>query len=96
MRIEGIGKPEGCKLIRLQADITDRCLTSIRIRGDFFASPEEGFEQVESQLRNIPLEALAEAFDRRLAQAGVEVFGISGKGLTAVLFSALKAPEPAG
>jgi hypothetical protein len=59
------------------------------IRGDFFASPEEGFDRVEERLRDIPVEALGPCFDRLLAEEGVETQGIDGRGLSQVLRSAL-------
>ena len=93
MRIEGIGKPDGCKLIRIQADIEAGGIKTIRIRGDFFASQEEEFEKVEQRLVGLSLEEVAHSFDRLLHLAGVEVFGISGDGLASVLFSALKNKE---
>ncbi|MDR3169997.1 MAG: hypothetical protein LBU17_00045 [Treponema sp.] len=93
MWIEGVGKPPGCKLLRAGADIDRGIIRTLRIRGDFFASPEEGLEQVEQRLSGVPLVELAAAFDALIREAGVEVFGISGSGLASVLFSALVAME---
>jgi lipoate-protein ligase A len=95
MRIEGIGKPPGCKLIRINAEVEGGLIRSIRIRGDFFASPEEGFDRVEQGLRDASVSGVAEAFDRLMAQEGVEAFGIDGAGLASVLAGALeKQGEP--
>ncbi|MDR1956861.1 MAG: hypothetical protein LBQ30_08415 [Treponema sp.] len=88
MTLEGMGKPLGCKLIRLNADINAGIIQSIRIRGDFFASPEEGFDRVEQRLRGISFKEVAATFDRLLQEEGVQVFGISGEGVASVLFSA--------
>jgi hypothetical protein len=59
------------------------------IRGDFFATPEDGFDRVEERLRDIPAETLGPYFDRLLAEEGVETQGIDGRGLSQVLHSAL-------
>ncbi|GHU96993.1 hypothetical protein FACS189483_01700 [Spirochaetia bacterium] len=91
--IEGRGKPEGCKLLRLSAVLEDGeepVIRSIRIRGDFFASPEEGFDAVETLLAGTCLRDVAAVFDRLLAEGGVEVSGITGAGVAAVLRDALE------
>ncbi|MDR1252645.1 MAG: hypothetical protein LBK62_10860 [Treponema sp.] len=90
MLVEGAGKPEGCKLIRFSADIEGSILKSIRIRGDFFASPEEGFDRVEARLAEIPLSEIESSFNMLLNEEGVEVFGISGAGLASLLYAAEK------
>ncbi|MHB9292300.1 lipoate---protein ligase [Hollandina sp. SP2] len=89
MVLEGMGKPPGCKLLRLSADIEAGIIRSIHIRGDFFASPEDGFDRVEQQLAGRSLPELAAVFDTLLREAGVEVFGISGAGVASVLGAAL-------
>jgi hypothetical protein len=91
--IEARGKPDGCKLLRLSAVLEDGetpVIQSIRIRGDFFASPEEGFDTVETLLAGTRLSDLAAVFDRLLAGEGVEVSGITGAGVAAVLRGALE------
>jgi lipoate-protein ligase A len=88
MLVEGVGKPEGCKLIRFSADIEGGVLKSIRIRGDFFASPEEGFDRVEERLAGIPLSETEDSFNALLCEEGVEAFGITGAGLSSLLYAA--------
>ncbi|MDR3337484.1 MAG: hypothetical protein LBT16_09790 [Treponema sp.] len=88
MRIEAMGKPPGCKLIRLAADIENGIIKTLRIRGDFFASPEEGFDRVEERLSGTSPAELAAAFDALIEEEGIAVSGISGAGLEAVLLSA--------
>jgi lipoic acid synthetase len=87
-RLEGAGKPEGCKLIRVSADVAGGIIRGISIRGDFFASPAEGFERAEARLAGVPLAGAGAAFDRFLAEEGVEASGIHGAGLAEVLGSA--------
>jgi hypothetical protein len=89
MLIEAAGKPEGSKLIRLSAGIEGDRITGLQIRGDFFASPYEGFERVEACLAGVSVTELAAAFDALLVREGVETYGISGAALAAVLDEAL-------
>jgi hypothetical protein len=97
MLVEGMGQPAGCKLIRLSAGIEDGVIRHISIRGDFFASPEEGFERAEARLRGIPAAEAGTAFDSFLREEGVEAAGIHGAGLAEVLAGAIRAglPDPA-
>jgi hypothetical protein len=90
MLVQGTGKPDGCKLIRLSADIDGDMIRSIRIRGDFFASPGEAFDAAESRLVDIPIAEFAQRFDCRMAEEGAELSGINGQGVASVLAAALE------
>jgi hypothetical protein len=89
VRVEGRGKPEGSKLIRFQAELGEGRIESIRIRGDFFASPEERFEAVERGLAGTAPADLAANFDALLRREGIEAFGITGAALAAVFAAAV-------
>ncbi|MDR0669973.1 MAG: hypothetical protein LBF95_07810 [Treponema sp.] len=91
MRIEAAGKPQGCKLIRVSAEIRDDRIVYISIRGDFFACPEERFDAVEEALVGTPVSTLAESFDSLITLNNMETFGISGAGLAEVFNEALTA-----
>jgi lipoic acid synthetase len=84
-RIEAMGKPPLCKLIRVSADVEGGVIRTIRIRGDFFATPEDAFERVERGLAGTALENIAAAFDALLAREGIAAFGISGAALAEIL-----------
>jgi hypothetical protein len=88
--IEAVGKPAGCKLIRVSADIEEGIIRTISIRGDFFASPGEGFERAEGRLAGIPAAEAGAAFDSFLAEEGVETAGINGAGIAEVILGALR------
>jgi hypothetical protein len=90
-----MGKPPGCKLIRFGADLEGGIIRTISIRGDFLASPEEGFDRAERRLRGTALGDLEAAFDRLLAEEGVETLGINGAGLAQVFREALAAAPAA-
>jgi hypothetical protein len=89
LKLNRMGKPPGCKLIRVEAALQggegDGVIKSIQIRGDFFASPEEGLEEIEKELAGKKVRELASAFDALVSQKGIEVYGISGAAIAAVL-----------
>jgi hypothetical protein len=85
MKIEGFGKPDGCKLIRVSAEIENDAVTSIQIRGDFFASPEEVFDQIEKALEGTKLRDISRVFDAFIREKGIDACGINGAGLAEVL-----------
>jgi hypothetical protein len=89
MKLEALGKPAGCKLIRVTAEVEDDRIRSISIRGDFFASPGEGFDRAEQRLSGTPVNELGPWFDQYLAEEGVAAQGIHGDGLAQVFYSAL-------
>jgi lipoate-protein ligase A len=89
MTIHGVGKPVGSKLLRVDAEIDGGVVSRIAIRGDFFATPEEGFERAESRLAGTPLTQLALRFDALLAEEGVDPYGISGTALAEVVQGAI-------
>ena len=89
LKIEALGKPAGCKLIRITAELNEGIIRSISIRGDFFASPGEGFDRVEQRLPGIRATELGPRFDEYLAAEGVEAQGIHGGGLAEVFNAAL-------
>ena len=105
MRVKATGKPEGCKLLRIEAELAeppaarsaagaavaagDRVIASISVSGDFFAVPEEGFETLESRLAGTRLADLAAHFDALLMELGVQAVGITGAGVAATLQGAI-------
>jgi hypothetical protein len=97
MHLSCQGKPPGCKLLRLDAEMDFSILKSpvvrkIMIHGDFFAIPEETFDILESSLKDIPLEDFAQVFDSRAKEAKLQLAGITGEGIAAVLRSSIDAP----
>jgi hypothetical protein len=93
VKVEGAGRPEGCKLIRVTAEIEDGVLRSIRIRGDFFASPEDLFEGVERVLEGAKVSEIPQVFDAFIREQEIQVCGISGPALAEVLQSAIRAGQ---
>jgi len=94
MKIEAVGKPAGCKLLRISAELTepanDDCIVrAISIRGDFFAIPEEKFEMAESRLCGTTLGKIGDVFDAEILNLGIQVMGISGQGILATIRGAI-------
>lgn len=90
MRLEAVGKPSGCKLLRITAEVSeplgaDSLLRSISVRGDFFAIPEETFEEAEARLCGAAVKDIAGVFDALMREMRVETVGITGAGLFEVL-----------
>jgi len=90
-----IGKPPGGKLLRLDLEWQDGIVTGVSIRGDFFAHPEDGFDEAESALVGQPVEHLGASLERELASRGVTLFGLStGSVADAVAFIVSAKPGP--
>lgn len=90
-------KPEGCKLLRIHAEVADppdaySRIESIAINGDFFAMPEEAFEKIEAGLKGCSIMTLGECFERLAAEHGVSLAGIHGRAVQEALAAALAAP----
>jgi hypothetical protein len=98
-RIEAVGKPAGCKLLRISATVRQSAdfaaeesgfaVERISIRGDFFAVPEEEFEKIESALAGTPVSRVAPRFELLASGAGIQLVGISGAGIQTLLEEAL-------
>jgi hypothetical protein len=89
MHVEIMGRPPGCKLIRLSADIEDGLVMSLSVRGDFFASPETGFDNAVRRMAGIALDQAACSFNSFLKDEGVEAFGINGEAIAELLYQAI-------
>lgn len=94
MILSAAGKPEGCKLLRVRAEVTEplspsSVVLSLSVNGDFFAVPEEGFEEALGGLAGTRLADLAAAFDEAMGRKGVQLSGITGEGLFSTLRSAI-------
>ena len=72
-----VGKPAGKKLLRLSLEWDGGIVVGASIRGDFFAHPEEAFEEAEAALAGTPVAGLGQTFARELSARGVELFGVS-------------------
>lgn len=72
-----IGKPAGGKLLRVDLEWDDGVVKKLSIRGDFFAHPEERFDEAEAAMVGAPVDGLAAALDAVLRKAGVTLYGLS-------------------
>ncbi len=94
MKVLAVGKPAGCKLLRISAELSRLpggaiLLESISIHGDFFAIPEEKFEDLEKRLGGHELSLLAERYDALIHEMGIQAIGISGLGILSTIQGAI-------
>jgi len=96
MKIHAIGKPQGCKLLRISVDLAEpldekSSILSISLCGDFFASPEEVFEMAEKKLAGTNLIDLPARFDFLLETMRIQAIGITGEGIRETIMRAIDA-----
>jgi len=94
LKLELIGKPIGCKLLRMSIDIDESLdpraiIRSISIRGDFFAIPEESFDELQYEIRGTMLGDLGKTFAAIATEKGLQCAGIDGEGLATLVNEAL-------
>jgi hypothetical protein len=94
MKLEAIGKPQGCKLLRISVELTEppgdeSMIMAISIRGDFFAIPEEAFDTFEKRLAGTRLGALESTFDTATEELHLNAIGISGPGILTTIRGAI-------
>ena len=81
-------KPEGCKLLRVEIDIDGEILRAVKVRGDFFAHPEELFEAAESDLAGLPIAGLYDAALRAFSRKGLSLYGATAEAIAIVITDA--------
>lgn len=98
MLVNAIGKPPGCKLLRIRAKVIREdsgsfSVHELAIRGDFFAVPEEDFEAMGQSIEGTGLDALAKACDDFIQRKGIQIAGISGSAIESLLREAIQREE---
>lgn len=87
-------KVMGGKLVSAETVVNAGYLVEVKITGDFFMHPEETIEDLEKELRGIPVgdldRTVAEFFSRR----SVELIGASSDDFVKVLKSSLGQAAP--
>ncbi|HUX36328.1 MAG TPA: hypothetical protein VMV44_00380 [Rectinemataceae bacterium] len=81
-------KPEGCKLLRVEVEIEGKRLVAARVRGDFFAHPEELFEAAEAELAGLALSALPQAARAAFSRPGLRLYGVTPEAIADTVFEA--------
>lgn len=72
-------KVQGGKLLRIELELCDGVAHRVSVRGDFFAHPEEAFEEAESSLAGLPARELPAAARAAFGRPGLRVFGASSE-----------------
>jgi len=84
-------KPEGAKLLRIELEAEGGQVLRARVRGDFFAHPEELFEAAEAELGGVALVRLPETALAAFARPGLVLYGASPAGIAEALGRAVNA-----
>lgn len=90
---EFVGKAAGGKLLRLRLGVEGGLVKDLAIRGDFFAHPEDGFDQAERALLGVPVAELGSRFAAELEKRGVTLYGLLPEDLDTAAASILAGKE---
>lgn len=88
-----VGKAKGGKLLRLSIEAAGGVVTALSVRGDFFAHPEERFDELEAGLVGCPVEELGARFGSGAAALGLTIYGLLPEDLDAAV-AAIRASGP--
>lgn len=76
--------PNG-KLLRIEADIDNNTINSIKITGDFFMHPETALEDIERMLKGVKLDDVESLLHDYIEKNNMQVIGFSAKDLAEAL-----------
>ncbi len=97
-RFHGEYKTPGGKLVAVDLQVVDGCLSDVQVSGDFFVYPEEAFADLARALEGASIDddeaALADRV-RREFRSGAELLGSSPEGVAIAVGRAL-AGQPEG
>jgi len=68
-------KVEGGKLLRIDLDISDDVIKSIKINGDFFMHPEEKIKIIEEKLIGIKVDHIKDKINEIIKEENIEIIG---------------------
>jgi len=71
-----VGKIPGGKLLKLDVEYSGGRVARVRIRGDFFAHPEEAFDRVEVALQGVDPADFSRLLREAVAREGVNIYGV--------------------
>ncbi len=71
-----VGRAKGGKLLRVALEWEGGTVGSISVHGDFFAHPEDAFDEAERGLAGCALDGLGSRFGSLLAAGGVTLYGL--------------------
>lgn len=83
-------KVPGGKLIRVEIEIDSGIVRRAAVRGDFFAHPEEAFEEAEAGLAGLRAEELPSAARRLFGEGGLAIFGAAPDDIAFALEGAVR------
>ena len=85
-----IYKASGGKMIRITLDHTANKIQNIKITGDFFLYPEETIDEMEKELRELPIneERILQRLKDTVRRHKITFVGINEKSLTRAIMIA--------
>ena len=82
-------KVPGGKLIRVEIEFDGDYTKKVHVRGDFFAHPENVFEEAESKLEQVRLSDLPEIARSSFSRPDLALFGVTADAIAETLGRAL-------
>lgn len=76
--------PNG-KLLRLEVDITNNTINSIKITGDFFAHPENAITQIEKLITKQNIDDVNKIVKTYIEQNNIQIIGFNSADLSTAL-----------
>ncbi len=77
------------KLIRVRIEVEQARALEVRVGGDFFAHPEDAFEEAEASLSGTGLAALPAAAAAAFSRPGLVIFGAGAADIAEALRRAI-------
>ncbi|MGB6241582.1 MAG: biotin--protein ligase [Castellaniella sp.] len=85
-------KIPGGKLVVVDLQVVDGCLSKVRLSGDFFLEPPETLDAINAALEGLPADADAARLTRAVNDVlgtDVQMFGLTPEGIAVVIQRAL-------
>jgi len=82
-------KPIGCKLLRVEVESDGGAVRAVRVRGDFFAHPEDLFEAAESSLAGVAVSALRAKAREAFSRPGLTLYGATADAIADTIYEAV-------
>lgn len=81
-------KVKGGKFVKVKVSSDGGYITDVKITGDFFAHPEDAFEQVEKELKGMPVDRVRATVESALG--GIVLVGLSKEDLIEMIEECLE------
>jgi len=83
-----IRKVKNGKLVRVKVRSESGVIENVKVTGDFFAYPEEGLEEIERELRGVPIAKVREVLES--TAGGITLVGVTKEDLVEMIEECLE------